>query len=111
MMGFADKVIAVAENEIQRVDITKEVFYHPTDLCQGELMGLINSIEINENTTLFRPNEYRVGGSNEIGVKFQSAVDTGLFVCNYFVIGNNEKIMLTASSILDEVEFIEIVKK
>jgi len=111
MMGFADKVIAIAEKEIQRVDITKEVFYHPTDLSQGELMGLINCIQFNGNNILFRPNEYRLGGNKKIGVKFQSAVDTGLMVCNYFVTSNNEKIMLTASSILDEVEFIEIAKK
>ncbi|MEJ6583026.1 MAG: ATP-binding cassette domain-containing protein [Crocinitomicaceae bacterium] len=111
MMGFADKVIAVAKNEIQRVAPTREVFYYPTDVSQGELMGVINTIELNGKTVLFRPNEYKVNGDKTIGVKFESVLDTGLIVCNYFTAGNGEKIMLTSAFKMEEVEFIEIVKK
>ncbi|MDP4798350.1 MAG: ATP-binding cassette domain-containing protein [Crocinitomicaceae bacterium] len=111
MMGFAHKIIAVADNGIQRIAKTKDVFYHPTDKSQGELMGVINSIYLNNELVLFRPNEYLVEGNKSFAVKFESAIDTGLIVCNYFSTNTNEKIMLTASSVLDEVKFIEIAKK
>ena len=69
-------------------------------------MGLINCIEFNGNNILFRPNEYRLGGNKKIGVKFQSAVDTGLMVCNYFVTSNNEKIMLTEDCLINDLDDI-----
>ena len=74
-------------------------------------MGVINSIYLNNELVLFRPNEYLVEGNKSFAVKFESAIDTGLIVCNYFSTNTNEKIMLTASSVLDEVKFIEIAKK
>ena len=111
MMGFAHKVIAIAENSIQRIAPTKDVFYHPSDKNQGELMGVINSISIDNKFVLFRPNEYRIDGNKSIEVNFEAAIDTGLMVCNYFTTSKNEKIMLTASMVLDKVKFIEIAKK
>jgi len=111
MMGFADKVIAIAENDIQRVAPTKEIFYYPMDISQGELMGVINAVVIQDQLVLFRPNEYKVNGDKSIAVKFDSMLDTGLIVCNYFTTENGEKIMLTSSCKMDEVKFIEIAKK
>lgn len=111
MMGFATKVIAISDNEIQRVGNTDEVFYYPDDVHQGELMGVINSVTLDGNPVLFRPNEYIVDGKKSISVQFTSAVDTGLIVCNDFTTSSGEKIMLTGTTIMDEVNAIEIVKK
>lgn len=111
MMGFANQIIVVAENGIQRIAATKDVFYKPSDKSQGELMGVINEVTFNGEAILFRPNEYSVGENKSVPVRFDSFLDTGLMVCNYFTTRNGEKIMLTSFDVLDEVKSIEILKK
>lgn len=111
MMGFTNKIISVGECKIQRIANTNQIFYHPVTKTEGELMGIINEIEINGKTVLFRPNEYVVSKENGIEINFDSASDTGLMICNYFTTSNEEKIMLISSHRLDEVKFIQITKK
>jgi len=111
MMGFTNKIISIRNNGIQRIAKTAEIFYHPLDKAEGELMGVVNSIEINGEAVLFRPNEFSVSSENGIEVKFDSYSDTGLMVCNYFTTLKGEKIILTSTQILDEVREIKISKK
>lgn len=111
MMGFTDKVISVANNEIQRISNTDEVFYHPVNKAEAELMGVINEVKLNGETILFRPNEFSIEGNKGIEVTFDDYLDTGLIICNYFTTSNNERIMLTSTQILRDVKYFEILKR
>lgn len=109
MMGFTSKMISVGNHGIQRIAETAEMYYHPKDKTEGELMGVVNEIQVDGETILFRPNEYCL--KDGITVSFNSYSDTGLMICNYFTTSNGEKIMLSSTQILDEVKHIQIAKK
>lgn len=111
MMGFTNKIISVGSNGIKRIADTSDVFYHPIDKVEGELMGVINRVKINGVDVLFRPNEFIVNGKSEVEVKFERYSDSGLVICNYFTTTKGEKIMLTSTDILKDVEFFQITKK
>lgn len=111
MMGFATRIIAIADGGIARIASINEVYYYPEDKNQGELMGVINEVQIDGKVVFFRPNEYLLDGKETLKVSFENAYDNGLFICNYFNTSANERIMLTSLKVLDEVKFIEILKK
>lgn len=111
MMGFTDKIISVANNGIQRISNTDEVFYHPVNKAEAELMGVVNEVKQNGEIILFRPNEFSIEGNKGIEVTFDDYLDTGLIICNYFTTSNNERIMLTSTQILKDVKHFQIVKR
>jgi len=110
IMGFAEKVIHIAKEGVERIDSLDNMFYRPNSFEQGQLMGLINQVKIDEEIVLFRPNEYTVENGT-IEVKFINSLDTGINVFNYFKTRNGEELVLTSSSPLNSVQFISIKRK
>lgn len=111
LIGFVDEVIHLDAGKVKRIAKAKEMYYYPDSKGQGELLGSINEIRLEEDTVLFRPNEYELSSNEGIEVSFSHAIDTGLLVYNYFELQNEEKIMLTAMEELNDVEMIKIVRR
>ncbi|MBL4862862.1 MAG: ATP-binding cassette domain-containing protein [Crocinitomicaceae bacterium] len=110
VMGFAKKVIHLSNQGIERIDEVSAMFYHPFSEEQGRLMGPINKITIDQETILFRPNEYGTQNGS-IPVTFQNYLDTGVTVFNYFKTERGEEIVLTSSAALKDIRTISIEKK
>lgn len=110
IMGFAEKVIHIAKEGVERIDSLNNMFYKPESFEQGQLMGLINQVEINGEKILFRPNEYSVQ-NGMIDVKYLNSLDTGINVFNYFKTINGEELVLTSSNPLSDVQSISIERK
>lgn len=110
IMGFAQKVIHIAKEGVERIDSLDNMFYRPETFEQGQLMGLINQVEVDGAEVLFRPNEYSIE-KGTLKLKFINSFDTGVNVFNYFTTENREEVVLTSSSPLNKVQSISIERK
>ncbi len=110
MLGFVNRVISLNNGGVQSNASVEKMYYQPLDEEEAELMGSVNSIELNGKRVLFRPNEYALEGESKINVKFLKSIDTGLTIYNYFVTDNGERIMLTSFESLKNIERISICK-
>lgn len=108
LMGFADQIIHLENGEINRVDATNKMYYLPASRSEGELMGIINEVELNGSKVLFRPNEYSVGGDLEL--KFEEEIDTGVVRYSYFKTNLKEEVILASFDNLADVKSISVVK-
>lgn len=106
LMGFADQIIHLEQGELKRKSSTVDVYYSPETKAEGELMGIINSIQQNSDEVLFRPNEYEPGG--QIKVCYLKSVDTGIVIYNYFKTENGEQIILSSFEPLSEMNSFSI---
>ena len=111
MMGFAEEIIHIEQGSVRRIASADDMFYHPISKEEAELMGEINTVSINGQEILFRPNEYEVELEEGVSVKFDSAVNTGLIYFNYFHTADNQEIMLSSSEPMNEVNLITIKKR
>ena len=110
MMGFVQRVVSLNKGGIQRNEPVEKIYYQPLDKEEAELMGSINSVQLDGKQVLFRPNEYAIEGKSSIKLKFLKSIDTGLTIYNYFVTDNNERIMLTSVEPLNNIERISICR-
>ena len=110
MMGFVDEVMHLSDGAIQRIAPANEMYYHPKTERQAALMGMVNTMKVNGEEILFRPSEYSVESPN-ILIKFESCFDTGVVVFNYFSTETNERIVLSSSKSLEDIEAIRIHKR
>jgi ABC-type nitrate/sulfonate/bicarbonate transport system ATPase subunit len=110
ILGLVREVIHINDKRIQRSCGVSEMYYHPQSREQGELMGLINEVQLEGEMVLFRPNEYDVDGI-DIELKFLLALDVGLMVFNYFRATGGEEVVLVSQDEMDQVQSISIKKK
>lgn len=110
IMGFAQKVIHISKEGVNRIDSIDNMFYRPESFEQGQLMGLINEVEVYGDKILFRPNEYSTSNGT-IELKFLNSLDTGINVFNYFKTNRGEEVVLTSSVHLNNVTSISIIRK
>lgn len=111
LMGFASQILYLKNGDVKRNSDITSFYYQPVDVSEAELMGPINSIVIDNDQVIFRPNEYSVVNSEGIPVHFIKSVDTGLIILNYFISNNNEEILLSALRELSDVSNITIEKR
>lgn len=109
MMGFVKEVVHLQDGKIQRKCTVEEMYFDPESTHQASLLGLINRVKTDRGEVLFRPSEYRIGGT--LPLEFSHAFDTGVVVFNYFRTESGEEIVLSAASELAEVTSIEIEKR
>lgn len=110
IMGFAKKIIHISKTGVERIDSINNMFYYPSSKEQGQLMGLINEIEVNGEKIMFRPNEYSLE-KGTIELEFLNSLDTGISIFNYFKTKNGNEVVLTSSSPLSDVKSINIKRK
>ncbi len=111
-MGFVNRMVQLNSTGIVRDDSPMNFFYHPVDKVQGELLGILNEINIDGKDHLFRSNEYSLDkGSVKIEVRFLRAIITGVVVLNYFQTQKNELIVLSNEGSLDSTKSIYIETK
>lgn len=111
LMGFTRQMLHLDKSGVVRKTSTKEMYYLPETIEQAELMGPINYSAIDK--VLFRPNEYEIVSNNEKGIKvvYRHSIDNGVVIYNYFNGPEAEDIMLTSSSVLENVSKIKIKKR
>jgi iron(III) transport system ATP-binding protein len=107
MMGFVDSIMHLANGGIKRIAPAHEMYYHPDSLIQGELMGIINCVEIEGEEVLFRPSAYSLKAPN-LKLNFQNSFNSGLLVFNYFKTENEKEVVLTSNASMDKVTAIRI---
>jgi ABC-type sulfate/molybdate transport systems ATPase subunit len=111
MMGFAQRLIHIKEGRVERDDSPMSIFYAPDSMEQGELLGILNEIEMNGITILFRSNEYDLdSGEVSVAVSLIRSINTGVYVLNYFETTKGEIIVLSASKKMENVKIIYIKK-
>ena len=110
MIGFAENIIYLSEGGVKRSCPAKELYYTPRSREEAELLGEINSVEVDGKEVLFRPNEYKVNDSGSLKVKFLYSLDTGIVHFNYFQTSGGETIMLSAVEPMNNVKRITISK-
>jgi iron(III) transport system ATP-binding protein len=97
LMGFVDEIIYLRNGVIARKEQASELFYNSIDLEEAQLLGLINELQINGKTVLFRPNEYRIESPGSITLKVKRSNDNGLVYWNTCeVLSNGELIQLVS---------------
>lgn len=109
MMGFVENIMHLADGAIQRIAPTDEMYYSPDSMRQGELMGLINRVEVEGEEVLFRPSEYVLNEPN-LNLTFTRSFNNGLLVFNYFQTEDNDEVVLTSAASMDKVKGIRIEK-
>lgn len=109
MMGFVEFIIHIENGKIVRKAKALELYNLPKDKAEAELLGLINHVQIDGTTKLFRPHEYIEGG--QIDIDFVRSLNTGREFYNYFRTAIGEEIVLTSSMSLEKLKSISIAKK
>ncbi|MCH2230495.1 MAG: ATP-binding cassette domain-containing protein [Crocinitomicaceae bacterium] len=110
LMGFVNQILYFNNGQVERKSRVKEFYYAPRNVNEAELMGPINSIQVNGENLLFRPNQYELIEDDGINLKFIRSIDTGLVVFNYFMTNNLEEVMLTSNESMENVSRIKIRK-
>ncbi len=110
LLGLVESIVHLKDGRVERIDATQEVYYHPSDKQQAELMGPINEIEIESKSILFRPNEYTV---SERGIELRKirSIDFGGYVFNYFNNSAGDAFILSSLEPMADKIQIDIVKR
>ncbi|PIE87367.1 MAG: hypothetical protein CSA03_00735 [Bacteroidetes bacterium] len=112
LMGLVNRLLHLENGRIIRDDIPEKLFYNPTNVEQGELLGTINQIKIEGKEWLFRPNEYSLtDGTAKVEVQFSRSLNTGLIILNYFETPEGENIVLSSKDEMRNVDHFFIEKK
>ncbi len=97
LLGFAKRIIHVNSGGISRDDEIDKFYYYPRNKAEGVLMGPINEIIQEGESRLFRPSEFEfTNNPSDISIQFDSSLDQGMFVINYFRTELDEVVMLTS---------------
>lgn len=111
LLGFCDYLVFLRNKKIEDFRMTDNVFYEPIDQSEGELLGFINKVVIGDEEVLFRPNQVDINPVNAgIPVRFESYIDTGVSILNFFTTLKNEKIVISSDSILKNLECFGVKK-
>jgi ABC-type sulfate/molybdate transport systems ATPase subunit len=95
MLSLADRIVHFSDGEVKRIATPQEFYYSPESFEEGELFGLMNSIQVEGKQFLFRPTEFEVTTINEgIEIKYIGSQFAGAHYINYFETLENEKIIL-----------------
>jgi ABC-type sulfate/molybdate transport systems ATPase subunit len=114
MLSLADRIVHFSEGEVQRIASPEEFYFEPKTEQEGELFGVLNSIEINGQTILFRPVEFESSTKEkEVGlnVMFMGSQFAGSHFINYFQTTKNEHIVLYHSEPMNNEKKIIIKKR
>jgi len=110
MMGFAEEVIHLRNAVLERRASAEEMYFHPSDREQGQLMGPINEVLWKNERVCFRPNEYKISNSG-IEIHVQHSLNTGPFWLNTASSVNGEKLWLQSDKPLEDSLTILIQKQ
>ena len=114
MLSLADRIVHFSEGEVQRIASPEEFYFEPKTEQEGELFGVLNSIEIHGKTILFRPVEFEfITKEKEAGlnVTFIGSQFAGSHFINYFQTTKNEHIVLYHSEPMNNEKKIIIKKR
>jgi iron(III) transport system ATP-binding protein len=103
LLSIADQLVHIDGGTIKRLDKTIEVYYSPENRAQGELLGLINEVEVNGESCLFRPNQYRLNPNGAFSGKVVATINTGLIVLHKLILDHNqEEVILSSVETIEE---------
>ena len=109
LMGFANEIIYISNNQILRQGLTSEVYYSPKTKEEGMLLGEINEVIVNGEKIFFRPSQYSLSNPN-LNVQYIGSEDTGLTILNYFELDDKTEIILSSRTKMTEVNKIRITE-
>ena len=107
LMGFVDEIIHLENREVVRIATAKEMYYRPNSHSEAELMGEVNSVQIDGEIIMFRPTEFELAGAN-LPIAFIRSLDLGLLTFFFFKTENNEEVTLSGNSDLSTLTAIKI---
>lgn len=112
LMGLVNRLLHLENGKIIRDDRPEGLFYSPSSVEQGELLGTVNRLVIEGKEWLFRPNEFDPNdGEVKVEVTFSRSLNTGLIVLNYFETSNGENIVLSSKDEMRNLAHFYIQKK
>jgi ABC-type multidrug transport system ATPase subunit len=114
MLSLADRIFCMKNGKFYRSGKPKDLYYKSKTIEEARLFGAVNSVNLNGNRKVFRPDEFLITSQkdeNNIRVQFLRVLFTGPVCENYFMTEKNEKIVLFDFKSLENVEFIRVEKK
>lgn len=111
VLGLADKIAYFSEGVINRIDISKSFYEHPTNYQEALFFGEVNRLHLERKEVLFRPHQFsltKVKGMRKIEVNFQFSTYYGGFIQSTFKVHKKEIIILNHPESLDNVKEIYI---
>lgn len=112
LMGFVQNIIHLKNGNIERICSAEEMYFSPTDLEEGQLLGVINEVEFEGKTVLFRPNEFSTRmKKNRIACQFVTSMNTGLHIFNLVKTANGEEVLLLSNKRMELITHFSIARK
>lgn len=97
LLSVAERVLHLEDGTIRRIDDTLNLYYTPDDKRQGELLGLLNTLSVNGETHLFRPNQYELRPNGEHRGEIIERINTGLLVLHKVNVGDENNLVVLSS--------------
>lgn len=112
LLSLSDELIIIEQGQILGKGKPKELYYSFANLTLARSLGLINKLELDGETILFRPDEYTISDKiNEgISVTFLQAHFMGEYYLNEFWTRQKESLFLSNKEPLSNVQSIKIEK-
>lgn len=113
MLSLADKIIHFSDGEIKKIATPRECYFSPSSKEEGELFGVINTIEMNGEIIYFRPTEFELNentSNRRIKINYIDSQFAGIHYVNYFVTEKNEEIILFHKASMKNEKEISIKK-
>jgi hypothetical protein len=112
VLGLCDSICILKNGTLSKKYKPEFLYYHYSNLQQARLFGPVNAIKQEDETILFRPDEYRVSSAKDaLPVEFIRSIFVGGLYHNYFQTETGETIVLYQFERLNDTRGIEIVKK
>ena len=112
VLGLCDSICILKNGTLSKKYKPEFLYYHYSNTQQARLFGPVNAIKQEEETILFRPDEYRVSSAKDaLAVDFIRSIFVGGLYHNYFQTETGETIVLYQFERLNDTRGIEIVKK
>lgn len=96
-LSWCNQIGMIKDGRLNDFDSPEKFYNSPKNFYEGRFFGDLNSVQINEQKLLFRPNQYYFNASKsnvELKLKYLKSEFRGHYIANYFVTLNDEIIIL-----------------
>ncbi len=110
ILGLCDSVCTLKNGVLSKKQLPEELYYNLTNKIQASIIGQVNSITLNNDKILFRPDEFEIT-EDGIPVEYIRSIFAGGYYENIFITENKERIILFHSDKLTHVSHINVRRK
>lgn len=101
-MAWADKILYLMAGKVQRLDTPENFYKHPKTIEEATHFGVINTIKIQDEVILFRPNDFTIKQIGGISASKNSSKFLGTHYENWFITADHQEIVLYSQNEMDD---------